>query len=112
HPVSVAVARRGVEVRSRRQIMATRAEQRARTRQQIAIEALNSPLLLSALPLRVATFSLLGPETGKVQLLVHADVGTDYSASKAVSLAYILIDRDGRVVESQARDSRLLPIMN
>jgi hypothetical protein len=49
HPVSVTVARRGVEVRSRRQIMATRADQRPRTRQQIAIDALTSPLLLSAL---------------------------------------------------------------
>ena len=39
---------------------------------------------VSALPLRVATFSLQGPEADKVQLLIHADVGTDYSASQVV----------------------------
>ena len=36
----------------------------------------------SALPLRVASFALQGPERDKVQLLIHADIGTDYPASK------------------------------
>ena len=44
---------------------------------------LSSPLLLSALPVRVATFALQGPERGKVQLLIHADVGTDYAGVAA-----------------------------
>lgn len=111
HSVNVSVSRRGAVVRSRRQIMAMRDEKASMTRQQVAISALSTPLLISALPLRVATFSLLGPEQGRIQLLIHADVGTDYASPKAVSVAYIIADGTGRIVESQASDTRLLPVM-
>jgi hypothetical protein len=62
-----------------RQIRSSRAALRAcgrRRRPQLAA-------LSSALPLRVASFALQGPEAGKVQMLIHADIGTDYAASKA-----------------------------
>ena len=48
----------------------------------------------SALPLRVASFSLQGPERDKVQLLIHADIGTDYASSKVVSVGYVITDRE------------------
>ena len=83
----------------------------ARSPRQAVAAALGSPLLSSALPLRVASFALQGPERDKVQLLIHADVGTDYPSSKVVSVGYIITDRDGRMVDSQAADMRLLPIM-
>ena len=47
-----------------------------------------------------------------MQLLIHADVGTDYSASKVVSFGYVITDREGRIVDNQAADMRLLPVMN
>ena len=46
-----------------------------------------------------------------MQLLIHADVGTDYSASKVVSVGYVITDRDGRLVDNRAADMRLLPVM-
>ena len=52
----------------------------ARSPREAVAAALGTPLLVSALPLRVATFSLRGPESGKIQLLIHADIGTDYTA--------------------------------
>src|SRR5205814_2435183 len=57
-------------------------------------------------------FSLKGPEAEKLQLLIHGDIGTDYSASRAVVFGYTITDASGRVVESQAGDARLPPIMN
>src|SRR5262249_47604035 len=72
---------------------------------------LSAPLLLSALPLRVATFSLQGPERSKVQLLIHADIGTDYTAAKRLSIAYAITDADGRTSDSQTTDARVAPIM-
>jgi len=115
HPVRIEVPRRGAIVRSRRQLLGTPADQRAaralRSPRQAVAAALASPLLASALPLRVASFALQGPEPDKVQLLIHADVGTDYPASKVVSVGYIITDHNGRMVDSKSADMRLLPTM-
>jgi tetratricopeptide (TPR) repeat protein len=64
---------------------------------------------MSALPLRVASFSLQGPEASKVQVLIHADVGAEYTAARRMSLGYTITDRDGRLVDSHGGDVRLAP---
>ena len=113
HPIRVEVARRGALLRSRRQLLNAPADRRAaRSPRQAVVAALGSPLLASALPLRVASFALQGPERDKVQLLIHADVGTDYPASKVVSVGYVITDKNGRTVDARAADTRLGPVMN
>lgn len=112
HRIRVEVNRRGATVRSRRDLVASVGGDRPRSSRQAAMEALGSPLTVSGLPLRVATFSLQGPDPTKVQLLVHADIGNDYSSSKVVSLGYVILDRDGRIVESMGTDTRLFPVLN
>jgi VWFA-related protein len=115
HAIRIDVPRRGAIVRSRRQVLNTTAEQRAagvRSPRQAVASALGSPLLASALPLRVASFALQGPERGKVQLLIHADVGADYAASKVVSVGYVISDSTGRMVDNRAADMRLLPVLS
>ena len=105
--------RKGAIVRSRRQLLNTPAERRAnRNRRQAAAAALSSPLISSALPLRVASFALQGPERDKVQLLIHADIGNDYPASKVASVGYVISDQNGKVIADTALDMRLLPVMN
>jgi len=44
--------------------------------------------------------------------LIHADVGTEYTNSKAVSIGYMLFDHTGRLVDSQSVDARIPPVMN
>ena len=112
HPIRVTANRRGVTVRSRSQLMLTAAEARPRTVREAVIAGLTSPLVLSALPLQVATFPLRAAEPGRVQLLIHADVGLDYAQSRVVSLAYMITDQEGKIVESQTADARLPPVMN
>ena len=113
HPVRVDVARKGAQVRSRRQLINTPADQRvARNRHQAAAYALASPLIVSGLPLRMASFALQGPERDRVQILIHADIGNDYSASKVATVAYVITDRNGRVVDDKVFDARLLPVMS
>jgi VWFA-related protein len=112
HTVRVDVPRRGAVVRARRQLLnASPVELQPRSSRQAVAASLGAPLLLSALPLRVATFALQGPERSKVQLLIHADIGTDYAASKRLSIGYVITDAKGQVVESQAADMRLAPAM-
>jgi tetratricopeptide (TPR) repeat protein len=112
HPIRVEVTRPGVTIRARRALLATRDDLNPRNPREAVMAALATPLPVSALPMRVATFSLLGPEAQKVQLLIHADVGTDYSSSRVVTFGYIISDEAGRIVDSQAGDARLPPIMN
>jgi VWFA-related protein len=113
HSVRVEVPRRGALVRSRRQLLNTPADQpTGRTRHQAAAAALSSPLIVSALPLRVASFALQGPERDRVQILIHADIGDDYAASKVATVAYVISDQNGKVVEDKAADARLLPVMS
>src|SRR5262249_54717964 len=111
-PVRVDVPLRGAIVRARRQLlMASDVETRPRSPHAAVVAGLSAPLLLSALPLRVATFSLQGPERSKVQLLIHADIGTDYTAAKRLSIAYAITDADGRTSDSPTTDARVAPIM-
>ncbi len=112
HPIRIDVTRRGATVRARRQFVSTVADTHVRSPREAVTAALGTPLLLSALPLRVIAFALRGPERGRIQLLIHADVGTDYTSAKPVSIGYMLLDRAGRLVDSQSVDARIAPIMN
>jgi VWFA-related protein len=116
HPIRVDVPRRGAVVRSRRQILNAPSDEAAaraaRSPRRAMAAALGSPLLSSALPLRVASFSLQGPERDKVQLLIHADIGTDYPSPKVVSVGYVISDTTGKQIETKAFDVRASPVMN
>jgi tetratricopeptide (TPR) repeat protein len=112
HPIRVDVVRRGAVVRSRRILKGDAASAGRRSPREAVAAALSTPLLIAALPLRVAAFSLLGPESGKIQLLLHADIGTDYTTPRSVALGYYITDLEGRVIDSQNADVRLPPVMN
>lgn len=111
HPIRVDVPRRGAIVRTRRQLLTTLATPAVPRRQAVAA-GLSAPLLQSALPLRVASFALQGPEPGKIQLLIHADIGTDYSAARAVTVGLTIADASGKSVDTRTVDVRLPPVMN
>jgi tetratricopeptide (TPR) repeat protein len=112
HSINVSVKRPGVTVRSRRQITMRPEDNRARTARETVMAGLTSPLTLSALPLRVATFALQGQERdGKVQLLIHADVGLNYTTTRALTLGYMFSDKDGRIIENQTVTARMKPIL-
>ena len=47
-----------------------------------------------------------------MQLLIHASIGTDYVSPKVVSVAYVITDRDGRIMETLGDEMRLFPLVN
>jgi len=114
HPVRVEVSTKGVSVRSRRLLLAPTAETdgRVRSPREVVAAALTTPLVLSALSLRAAAFSLQGPDRSKVQLLIRADIGTGYSGPQSVAVAYMITDAAGRVVASESFAGRLAPPVN
>jgi VWFA-related protein len=109
HPIKVEVGRPGVTIRTRREVIRTPDDDRPLPPSQAVIAALSSPLVISALPLRVTTFSLQGPDASKVQLLIHASIGSGYTAGQAVALAYQIMDRDGKIVDGMGANARLRP---
>ena len=111
HNLRVEVSRKGLTVRSRRGLVTPVDDGKPKTPRDVVTAAVNTPLPMAALPLRVATFSLQGPEVGKVQLLIHADIGTDYAAPKMATVGYTISDADGRMVDSRIGEARLPPVM-
>jgi VWFA-related protein len=113
HTIRIDVSRRGATVRTRRQLLNVPADlARPRSPREAVAASLTAPLLMSALPLRVGTFAVRGPEQSKVQLLIRADVGDDYTAARPAVIGYIIQDRTGRVVESRTVVAQLAPVMN
>jgi len=112
HPIAVSVNRRGATVHARRQLAAPAAPAADVKPRDSVTAALISPLSLSSLPLRVATFSVREPETSNVQVLIHADIGAEYSSAAPVTLGYTVVDtKTGRQVDSEVADARLSPVM-
>ncbi|MFN7980408.1 MAG: VWA domain-containing protein [Vicinamibacterales bacterium] len=112
HSVRIEVTRKGLTVRARRALVAPVDTGKPKSAREMVTAAVNTPLPISALPLRVTTFSLQGPEVGKVQILIHADIGTDYSSPRNATVGYAIIDNEGRMVDSQLGEARLPPVMN
>ena len=111
--VRIDVSRRGSLVRTRRQVLNAKSDRPApRSARAAVLAALSSPLLSSALPLRVASFALQGPEAGKVQVLIHAEIGADYVASKPVAVGYLIADKEGRQIDTKSEVVRVAPPLN
>ena len=113
HAIRIDVSRRGATVRTRRQLLNVSADlNRPKTARDAVNASITAPLLMSALPLRVVTFALKGPEQSKVQLLIRAEVGTDYVDPKPAVLGYVIMDAAGTSVEQRTFAAVLTPAMN
>lgn len=113
HSLRIDVARKGLTVRARRALVTPLDDGKVKSARDLVVAAVNTPLPIAALPLRVATFSLpSGDDAEKVDVLVHADIGTDYAAPKITTVGYLVLDEEGRQVDSRVGDARLPPVMN
>ena len=115
HPLRVDVARQNVTIRARR-TMVTGADPAApaggKSPQQIVTAALTSPLPASGLPIRAAAYAFRGLEPSKVRLLIHAEIGTGYTAPQRLPVAYYVFDKTGKSVDGAMSDVRLSPVAN
>ncbi len=115
HPIRVDVGRPNLTIRAHRTMIAGGASDAGaapRTPQQIVTAALSSPLPASSLPIRAAAFSFRGLEPSKVRLLIHAEIGSDYTAPQRLPVAYYVFDKTGKSVDGQMTDVRLAPSAN
>lgn len=111
HPVNVRVGRRGTVVRARRDLAEPGvAKPSAPTQIELVAAALSSPLVTPGLPLRVATFSVRDQDPSKVQVLIHADIGSAYTSAAAITLGYVISDHDGTAILSKVGAGEIAPL--
>jgi VWFA-related protein len=113
HSIRVDVGRSGVTIRSHRTMLAgteTGAPAAARTPRDVVTAALSSPLPASSLPLRAIAFAFRGLDSGKIRLLIHADIGSNYTSPQRLSVGYYVVDKDGKTLDGQVSDVRLAPV--
>jgi VWFA-related protein len=118
HPIRVDVGRSGVIIRTHRTMLsgpagaATGSIASARTPREMVTSALSSPLPASSLPVRAVAFAFRGLDNGKVRLLIHADIGTNYTSPQRLSIGYYVVDKDGKSLDGQVSEVRLAPAVN
>ena len=103
--------RQGLTVRSRREFT-VRAAAEPGTRasdQELLGSALGSPVVLTDVPLRLTTYNFGDPASGKVRLLLAAEIGDPQVGAAECGLAFALFDMRGRAVDSGLLRTTLLP---
>ena len=111
HPVRVDVSRAGTTVRAHRTLLAGGDTSTAgpRTPREAATAALASPLPVSSLAIKAIAFAFRGLEPSKVRLLIHAEIGSAYTTPQRLSIAYYVVDKNGKSVDGGVSDVRIAP---
>ena len=109
HAVHVDVGRGGVTVRSRRQLIVNSTAKKPRTAEEALLPAFSSPTPIAGLPMRVASYSVRASGGKDVQLMIHAEIGADYTEPKNVVLGFVIADANDRIVQRRAGNSTLRP---
>ncbi len=118
HRLKVSVRRGRVQVRARRQLEAAAPANRpvARSADHSAnediIAALHTPLLSTALPIRVSSYVLQDADRAKVRLLVAAEAGDAATQAVRMAVGYELRDTGGKIVASHSGPVTLRPGTN
>lgn len=99
HTINVTVRRRGVTVRSRRQFTAGAAP--GRTAESEIIATLRDPLPATEIPLKITTYSFRDANHDKLRLLIAAEIDRSTNPDGAMSVGYVVVDFDGKLVASQ-----------
>jgi VWFA-related protein len=109
HAITVGVARSGATVRSRRTLIVSAPPVRARTPEEVLLPAFSSPTPMAGLPIRVSSVARRGPGKKDVQLMIHAEVGADYTEQTPVVLGFVIADANDKIIQRRAGNSTIQP---
>lgn len=109
HKITIDVpGRRGVDVRARQDFAVE--QPRALTNEEALAETLGSPLLASDIGLKVTTYTFREQASGKLRILIAADIDRTNNQSGQLSLGYALVGPRGGIVASQFEQHVKAPI--
>jgi VWFA-related protein len=109
HRIDISVNRRGVTIRSRQAFVLSPTQNAKRSADDSLRDALISPFSIAGLPLRVTTYAQQDPASGKVQMLIAADVDQPGAAAADYTIGFLVVDDQNKVVTSWANTQRLSP---
>jgi len=115
HSIRVDIGRSGLTIRTHRTMLAGADAGSAttpRTPREVVTAALSSPLPASSLPVRAVAFAFRGLDSGKIRLLIHADIGASYTSPQRLAIGYYVVDKDGKTLDGQISDVRLAPAVS
>jgi len=104
HTILVSVRRPGLTVRNRRSIPLPPPDD-PKTEEKSLVASLRAPVAATAIPLRVATYSVRDSIPGKVRLLISAEIGHG-SPPHGLGVAWVLIDGRGKTAASSVQRER------
>jgi VWFA-related protein len=107
HRIGVKSLRRGVSMRSRRSFVTTMSA-KATTPTDAVTRALRSPLPINDLPLEVSTWTYKQPGTGKVRVIVAAEVERLASQPLEYTVGMALVNKQGRGVAQPVEKKQLI----
>ena len=97
HRIGVKTTRRGVTIRSRRSFV-TAMSAKATTPADAVTRAIRSPLPINDLPLKISTWTYKEPGSGKVRVLVAAEVERLLDQSLDYTVGMAIVNKQGRGV--------------
>lgn len=100
HAIKVRVRHPGAAVRARRNVRFPSNEGEGPKMEDVLKAVIGAPFPATALPVRVATHALRDAASGKLRVLISAEIGHDAGTLGRVSVGYALVDSKGRMVAS------------
>jgi VWFA-related protein len=109
HRIDVKVERKGIQVRGRAQFVAAAGTGAPESDDAAIARTFRSPFPVTEVPLRVATFSLRDPSSGKARLVVASDIDHDAKVPADMTVGFIVQDARGKIVASSVERRQLVP---
>ncbi len=109
HTIKVSVRRRGAAVRARREFRMPGQAANNDTMEQRLQRLLRSPFAASDMPLRVATYAYRDANSARVRVLVATEIGEAATDPIDVTVAYALVDGDGRMAATGLQHVTIAP---
>jgi VWFA-related protein len=100
HGIKVDVRRKGLTVRSRREFTIDASAKTSTTQAEI-VAVLRDPLPATDIPIKLATYSFQDPGSSKLRLLVAAEIDRSINTEGELSVGYVLVDFNNKLVASQ-----------
>jgi len=110
HKISVKVNIRGVDVRSRTEVMLPGKPAKPATPDEALVEMLRAPRLATGLPIRATVLTMAQGSGGGLRVFISAEIGEGLSGPEDMRVAYVVSDANGRPLGGVAtQPSRLTP---
>lgn len=107
HRIDVEVRRRNVSVRSRRAFVLSSAQGPQASPQDRLLSALKTPFAVAEVPVRLTTYSYQESASGKVRVVMAAEIGQSGASAGEYTVGFVLIDDKGGVASSGQEKRKL-----